>query len=137
MKRLLLSLFAILLLPVLAHAQTASLNDYCAALHKQSVPISVSSATTTSLVAPVTGTSIYICGFYISSVGGTSTLEYGTGATCGTGTTTLTGAFAAATTVSLYPATSELLNVPTSNRLCLLSGTSTSATVGMLTYVQK
>ena len=103
---------------------------------KSSAVSSISSATTTALVAASGTKAVYVCNAYIASVGGTSTLEYGTGSTCGSGTTALTGAFAAASTVNFgYGGT--VVTAPASNALCLLSGTSTSATVGVLTYIQQ
>lgn len=141
-----ISLFAVLALFVgmagaPAFAQSKLFPDPCNAGFSQtkSVAINVSSATTTSLVAPVTGQTITVCGLWLNSVGGTSTLEYGTGATCGTGTQVMTGPLAAATTVSIFPSggSSVLQSTPVSQRLCILSGSSTSATAGWLLYVQQ
>jgi len=104
----------------------------------KSAAIAIASATTTSIVAPVTGQQIAICGIWLNSVGGTSTIEYGTGATCGTGTTVMTGALAAATTLSIFPTRQSVFaSTPASQRLCILSGTSTSATEGWITYIQQ
>lgn len=112
--------------------------DPCQNAHtvKSSVAVSVTSATTTQLVALSAGKSIYVCGATINSVGGTSTLEYGTGSSCGTGTTTLTGPFAAATVAKIggYGTT---VTAPSGNALCIVSGTSTTATAGVVTYVQQ
>ena len=111
--------------------------DPCSTTAKSSVAISVGSATTTQLVALSAGKKVYVCGLAVSSVGGTTTFEYGTGSACATGTTTLSGAFAAASTVSLPGGGTTLFTAPSGNALCLLSGTSTSATAGVLTYVQQ
>src|SRR6266851_71458 len=60
----------------------------------QSKPINISTATTTELVAAVTSQSIFVTTWDVMAGGtGNLTLEYGTGTTCGTGTTTLTGAY--------------------------------------------
>lgn len=108
----------------------------------QVAAISVTSATTVQLVAPAAGKGIYVCGLYLDSVGGTSTFEYGTGTTC-VGTTALTGALpvaaAATPTQSIFPSLT-FLSVPstaTGNGLCIVGGTSTSATAGFIDYVQQ
>lgn len=112
--------------------------DPCQGEGRQTVPISVATAGTSSLIAPVTGAYIYICGMSLTTSGGTGTLEYGTGSTCGTGTTTLTGPIAASTTITNFPAGVSLIQVQTkSQRLCYLAGSGASATsAGWLTYVQ-
>lgn len=82
-------------------AQTVALTstDPCqsSANPKQSVVINIATATTTNLVAISGTTSIYVCGFAVSFgstiSADTIQFEYGTGATCGSGTTVLTGAF--------------------------------------------
>lgn len=132
-------------------AQVPTVNtDRCTTGLKQVVPFNISSATTTSLIAPVTGTNIYICGFDINQAGGTGTIlfEYGTGATCGTGTQTLTGPFTAntsagTTTNIVVPdngsnqlATSFGGALVPSQRLCALS-TGTIVQSGYILYVQE
>ena len=116
----------------------AAISGVSGAAAMQSAPVAIASATTTSIVAPVTGAQITICGIWLNSVGGTSTIEYGTGATCGTGTTTMSGALAAATTLSIFPTRQMVFgSTPASQRLCILSGTSTSATEGWIRYMQQ
>ena len=62
-----------------------------------SVPINISTATTTQLVAAATGKAIYVTAWDVIAAGtGNITLEYGTGSNCGTGTTALTGAYSLA-----------------------------------------
>lgn len=57
-----------------------------------SVPISMTSATTTELVPAVAGQQIYVTHFHVIAAGtGNFKLVYGTGTNCGTGTTDLTG----------------------------------------------
>ena len=108
----------------------------------KSVPIAQATAATTQLVAPLTTTAIYVCGISINSVGGTSQLEYGTGASC-TGTHALTGTYAASSTVSIFPSHMTLLSIPADstgvapNGLCIVSGASTTATGGFISYVQQ
>src|ERR1035438_7682061 len=55
-------------------------------------PINMSTATTTQAVALSAGLRIYVCKVLVIEAGATNvTLETGTGATCGTNTTALTG----------------------------------------------
>ena len=118
--------------------------DACVHGVHQSVPVAVATAGTTSLVAPVTGQNISLCGYQITSVaGGTLQLEYGTGATCGTGTASIGPPFAVPTTgvgypVTNYPARSigNTASVP-SARLCVLGGSGITGSGGVVTYVQE
>src|SRR5712692_1852386 len=69
-----------------------------------SAQLTMSTATTTQMVALASGKAIYVCGFAINGGGVTTAkLVAGTGTNCGTGTTTLTPAFslATATTVAM------------------------------------
>ena len=151
LKRIGFSIVAALLLFVTmpAFAQ-APYWDPCSTGIKSTVPIAISSATTTSLVALVAGASIYVCAYDINQAGGTGTIgfEYGTGATCGTGTTAITGLFtansSAGTTTNIiapnrgftqFSTTTAGLLVP-SQRLCAIS-TGTIVQSGYLTYVQQ
>lgn len=113
--------------------------DPCASpgLPKSSVPINITSATTTSLVAPAANTSIYVCGFNLITAGGSFQLEYGTGAACGTGTTVLTGAYPAGT-IHYGGAGMEILApTPAAYRLCAVSGTGLTNAQGVLTFMQQ
>lgn len=103
-----------------------------------SVPITVSTATTTQLIAGISGQSIYVYAWDISStIANTVQLEYGTGATCGTGTVVLTGAYplsaAAPMTVGAF---GTLFTVPRNNNLCLITTVST-AVGGHVSFVQQ
>jgi Flp pilus assembly protein TadG len=62
------------------------------------VALNITTATTTQPIAPVAGKRIYICNLYASIAGTTPTVqfEWGTGATCGTSTVLISGAFALA-----------------------------------------
>jgi hypothetical protein len=140
-KRLVSILALVALLPLSAHAMT--LNP-CRIYPHNSVAINISSATTTSLIAPVTGAPIYICSWDLQQAGGTGTLalEYGTGATCGTGTATLTGPLTAnsgagtSTDFSYGSGGEVVVSVPViSQRLCALS-TGTIQQSGTINYVQ-
>jgi hypothetical protein len=116
---------------------------------KKSVPVNIVTATTTQLIPLVAGQAIYVCGASLTiAPSGTSadsaTFEYGTGASCGTGTTALTGAFGAGdltTTTGLLPinlpSEGTDLTAPSGNALCLLSAGTTVNIQGVLTYVQQ
>ena len=109
---------------------------------KQSVPIAISSATTTQLVALASGQTIFVCGFSLTMVGATETIqfEYGTGASCGTGTTTLTGAFADGTAsdiaFSYGGGEMTIFATASANALCAVT-TGTVSIQGVLTFVQR
>ena len=103
-----------------------------------SIPINISTATTTQLVALSGTKSIYVSAFDVMAGGtGNITFEYGTGSNCGSGTTPLTGA---------YPLTAQqgftkgdgmapVLIVPAGNALCALTSAAVQMS-GSLTYVQ-
>jgi hypothetical protein len=100
--------------------------------------VSISTATTTQLVALSAGKKVYVCGF-TASFGATTTLgfEYGTGSTCGTGTTALTGVFVPATgAVLALTADGTDFATIASNALCGVS-TGTGGIQGVLSYVQQ
>ena len=113
--------------------------DLCFNSAKTSVSVAISTATTTQLVALATGKIVHVCGFN-ASFGATTTaqLEYGTGSSCGTGTTALTGVYAPGTGVVLNVgnANSTVTKTVVSNALCLVS-TGTGGVNGVLTYVQQ
>lgn len=103
-----------------------------------SIPINISTAATTQLVAALTGKAIYVTAWDVIAAGATNfTFEYGTGTNCAAGTTALTGPyglvaqFGAAKGSGLGP----VLIVPAGNALCAVS----SATVqvsGSLAFTQ-
>jgi hypothetical protein len=115
---------------------------------KQSVPIAISTATTTQLVALNTNQAIYVCGVSMTiapsaTTADTATLEYGTGANCGTGTTVLTGAFGAGDLTTAAPPLflsfadpGTTVKTPFGQALCLLSAGTTVNIQGVLTFVQ-
>lgn len=105
---------------------------------KSSVPVAISTATTTQLVALSGTTKVYVCGF-TGAVTATNTLtfEYGTGSACGTGTTALTGAMVLPVGVTaIGNSGGTVMSGIAGNALCVLSGT-TGAVNGVLTYVQQ
>lgn len=115
---------------------------------KSSVAINISSATTTQLVAISGSTAVYVCGFQAVAGAGTNPsflLEYGTGSSCGTGTTALTGAMATGVTVSttapgpIFETSpgNTILKTPAGNALCAVTGGTTPNFQGWLSFVQQ
>lgn len=95
-----------------------------------SAAINVSTATTTQLVALSGTTKIYVTSYDVIAGGtGNITFVYGTGASCGTGTTSLTGAYnlAAQAGIAKGNGLGAVLIVPAGNALCV----TTSAAVQM------
>jgi hypothetical protein len=125
--------------------------DPCASPNspKNSQAINIVTATTTSIVAPGTVNSIYVCGgsLTIASSGttaATAQFEFGTGATCGTGTTLLTGTMGTGTATAtndgipvVLPAGSTNFTAPTGNRLCIVTAGTTVNVQGYISYVQQ
>lgn len=128
--------------------------DACASIQgtspvKSSVVIAISTAATTSLIAPVSGSAIYVCSFAVTisnvvTTANTIKFQYGTGATCGTGTQDLTGAFGTGSVTAGTPTTvsasmnGTLFSTPVSQRLCAVTTIgATGFFSGVLTYVQQ
>jgi len=104
-----------------------------------SAAINVSSATTTVLVAASGSLAIYVQHFdFMAAAADNVTLEYGTGASCGTGTTVLTGAYPASANggISAGAGTAPILFVPASNALCIVTSAATQLS-GSITYAQQ
>lgn len=103
-----------------------------------SVAISVAAATTTQLVALVTAKQIYITSFdFMASGVNNVKLVYGTGASCGTGTTDLTGAYPliAQAGISKGIGLGAILFVPSGNALCI-NTSGAGQLSGSVSYVQ-
>ena len=116
---------------------------------KLSAPINISTATTTLLVSGAAGPSnsvISVCGFTVTETGTTPTFqfEYGSGATCGTGTVLLSGV--------LTPVVSDPFVEPVGGTfvktvsagiagavqsLCVVTGGTLPSLQGTITYVQQ
>lgn len=112
-------------------------SDPCSYGVKHTVPVAITTATTTAIVPLATNAAISVCGLQLSAVGGTAVWEYGTGAAC-TSPTAITGAQAAGSTQSVFPGgVSVLAATPVSNDLCVLSGSGATAVNGWITYVQQ
>lgn len=103
-----------------------------------SVAINISTTTTTQLVALSGTTKIYVTSFDVIAGGtGNITFVYGTGASCGTGTTSLTGPYnlTAQAGIAKGSGLGPVLVVPSGNALCA----TTSANVqmsGSVSYTQ-
>lgn len=116
-------------------------NDPCqnAGIVKSSV--SVTATADAELVALASGQTIYVCGFSFNAAAGTGPgfrLIYGTGATCATGTTGLTGIYLPTVgTTFATPGGGTQFATASANALCIdVSGT-TPDIRGYLTYVQR
>ena len=113
----------------------AQQGDPCAVMPKSNTAIAITTATTTSLVAPVTGQAIYVCGLSLTMAASTSIqFEYGTGATCGSGTQAMSGVIPTAQITTPVMNTTQMVT-PVSQRLCALS-TGTAGIHGYLSFVQ-
>lgn len=95
-----------------------------------SVPIVISTSTTTQLVALQSSASIYVTSWDVIS-GGTGTIQlvYGTGTSCATGQGNVTGVYTLAANVGIAKGTGAgaILVVPSGNALC-------ATTVGAVIY---
>ena len=109
-----------------------------------SVLINAAAAATTAIVANQSASTIYVCGFTLSQ-GAAGTFQFiaGTGATCGTGTTNLTGAIPmAANTPISYGGSGKTIFRTTEGgmaggqRLCITTTGAGATAIGVLTYVQ-
>ena len=104
----------------------------------RSIVYDASTNGSTQLVGVVAGSGIYVCGYVIFSAGTANVkLIYGTGTTCGTGTTSITPAYqlTAQTGVAENSAEFRGLLVPTSaagNELCI--NTSAGVAVQAVVY---
>lgn len=116
---------------------------------KSSAIINITTATTTQLVALSGTTIVYVCDFsftvsQVVTTANTLKFVYGTGASCGTGTTDLTGTFGAGGVTAAAPIVVSATSVGTvfkniaGNALCATTTIGASAFfTGVLTYVQQ
>lgn len=100
--------------------------------------LSMSTATTTQIIALSGTTKTYVTSLHIIA-GGTAnvTLKYGTGTNCGTGTTTLVGPYplAAQAGLAMGSGTGAVVIVPSGQALCVTSDAAVQVTTGA-TYQQ-
>jgi hypothetical protein len=100
----------------------------------KSQPISITTSGLTQIVAASGSTVITICSLSVLANASTNiTIDYGTGASCGTGTTAVSGAYQSAFGIALD---SLNLALPASQALCLNSSAVVTAG-GLVTYVQQ
>lgn len=109
---------------------------------KSSVALSITSATTTKLVALSSGKVIYVCGFSASMTGTAPTMQftYGTNmsAECDTGATVLTGAYIPTSGAFVQDrGFGTMFATAASKDLCLVSTGTGPNIKGILTYVQQ
>lgn len=146
MKRLLIALLLLVSVSSLANAQSPSSLCYTtngsncvpAIQASNSVAIDIAAATTTELVALTTGKTIFVTSWDVMAAGtGNFTLVYGTGTACGTGTTSLTGAYPliAQAGISKGNGTGVVLALPIGNALCATTSTTVQFS-GSVSYVK-
>lgn len=127
--------------------QTITTNGQALAVQcDQNVAINITSATTTQVVAPIVGKQVFVCG-YVLNVNGSAaaqqilTFQFGTGVTCGTGTTSISGPMRGNpvdnTPLQIFDTIGigTSFRTPISNALCILSATAT-AVGGHLSFAQ-
>lgn len=108
-------------------------------IYLQTASGQTSGTTLTQVIPLVTGQQIYICSLAIQGVSGTTptlSWSYGTGANCGTGTTTLIPSMATAAG-AFFPFPMPVTKVPAGKALCYQGGGTTPVQNYVLTYVQK
>lgn len=146
MLRLLVGIVALLMSITFANAQqrarlcyTTTGNNCVEAIQASaSKAISVAASTTTEIIALVSTKSIYVTSFDFMSAGTlNATLVYGTGTNCGTGTTSLTGAYPliAQAGISKGNGAGIILVIPVSNALCITTSGSSQVS-GSISYAQ-
>lgn len=103
-----------------------------------SAKVSVSTNTTTEIVALASGKKIYVTSFeLVATAANTAKWVYGTGSACGTGQADLTGAYGMTTftVISKGDGLGAILFVPASNALCIIT-TASQQLSGSVSYVQ-
>lgn len=85
-----------------AVAGTATVSDPCHSIAATYAPISITSATTTRIVAPVAAKRTYVCYMFLfSAIANNIGVVEGTGGTCGSGTAGVVGGTTAANGINL------------------------------------
>lgn len=103
-----------------------------------SIALSSSSAATTVIVTGVVGKRIFVTNFNLYAAGtANGSFVYGTGTTCGTGTTSLSGVYTMTTQgrISVGGGLGPVLVVPAGNDLCFVNSASVLL-AGSLSYAQ-
>lgn len=126
--------FILSLFMLCASAAMAQTGDPCAVMPKSNAAVSITSATTTSLVPVSAGKAVYICGVNLTMAAATSIqFEYGTGAAC-TSPTALSGVIPPST-ISTPTMNATQMVTPISQGVCALS-VGTAGIHGYVSYVQ-
>lgn len=125
MKRIALASLALIALCASAFAQSWIIPGT-----QVTIPITISTATTTLLVTGVSNKAIYVTNVNVVAAG-TGNIQFitGTGATCGTGTANVSGNYQLTAQVGFVAGTGNgaIWALPVGNNLCAV----TSAAVGM------
>jgi hypothetical protein len=138
MKKILLVIL-LSLLPSLVFAQTNNCNNPQARIN---TVVNISTATTTRLINnTTTQRPIVVCNFTLTVVGtataNTLTFITGTGATCGTGTSTISGPYTGAATAGVVIALTQIMPfgvLVTGDSLCLTTSQA-GVVAGNLVYI--
>jgi hypothetical protein len=138
LKLICLGMFLLLWAAIAAHQQPTmaqGVGTFCNA----SAIYDASTSGSTKLVTGTASTRIFVCGFDLYA-GGTANVKlvYGTGGTCGTGTTSITPAFQFLAQTGLIDPTSSwrgLTPVPLANDLCLNSSAGVAVQAIVYYYV--
>ncbi len=104
----------------------------------KSVPINLSAATTTEIIAAVNGSSILVTSWdVIDGAAETFQLVYGTGVNCSAGQQPLTGPYPLIAQAGLAKGNGSgvILRVPTSNALCAIKSQAAQSS-GSMSYIQ-
>jgi hypothetical protein len=112
--------------------------DPCQSFNKSSAVITAAAAATTQIVALNATQALYVCGYQMSQVATAATLQwvYGTGASCGTGTTSLTGVMGVTASQPIsYGGAGTVMKVPIGNALCLTTTGAGGTAAGIVSYV--
>lgn len=148
MKKILLAL-ALSFYALGAAAQITAIDPCFSAAPKSSAAIAITTAATTQLVALSGTATIYVCDFSITIsqvVTTANTLKFvtGTGASCGTGTADLTGAYGSGGVTAAPPlfvtsaSTGTTFRTPAGNALCVTTTIGATAFfTGVVTYIQQ
>jgi hypothetical protein len=106
----------------------------------KSAAIAAAAAATTQILALSGSTVIYVCGFSLTGGGaaGTLTWKYGTGSSCGTGTTSISGAYTTAIgqQIGHGGALGYVFKTPAGQALCITMATASAVANGFLSYAQ-
>src|SRR5271163_1070374 len=132
--------------------QTGTVNviaDPClsASVAKQSAPVPLlGTSGTEQIISAIAGKTVYVCAMNVTATWNSTNFtfqwEYGTGASCATGTTALSGTYSLVNAnITSYAVTGpSLFNIPQSNGFCLTltgGGGTSEGVAGFVTYIQQ